>query len=172
MNHSGKRALLILFLCLLFYIILVRGNDIGEYNNADKINALMWAIVYPCCLIPFFLSIRKFIKQQKGGRKIFFIVVMLMLNGINMLFISGVIKFVDYYTTHKSWKRMDVTITKMRHVGDGRHAEYTYVLQSADRTLELSSTLYRHTGQRLSLEICKTNLGIVVANEIYNKQHE
>jgi hypothetical protein len=114
--------------------------------------------------------VRKIIKQQKGSRKIFFIVVMLILNSITMLFISGIIKFVDYYTTNKSWKHVDVIIIEMRRVSSGRHQEHTYTVKSKDTTLELSSTLYRHVGQQLSLEICKTNLGVVVANEIYNKR--
>lgn len=49
---------------------------------------------------------------------------------------------------------------------------YMYTVRSADTTSELSSTLFRHTGQKLSLKICKTNLGILVAEEIYNKQNK
>jgi len=87
---------------------------------------------------------------------------------VAMLLLSGLCKWVDYLTSNKQWKVEKATIVnKIRSTYGCGPDTYLYDVKIRDTTIELSTTLNLPIEKVLYLKICKTNLGMIIADEYY-----
>jgi hypothetical protein len=145
-------------------MILWNGNEIGDFQSSDRTDIVLLPLLYMRSLIAIFIPIRRRIKGQNLKYRIFTIICVAMIAGLPTFVVSGAIKYVDYYTTNKTWKVLKGVITG-KHVTPGRrsHSIYTYSIKTVDTIYRFSSVFRYSLGQELHLKICNTNLGITVA---------
>jgi hypothetical protein len=86
-----------------------------------------------------------------------------------MLLLAGLGKYVDYYTTNKQWRLEKVTIINKSSNGASRGGTtYLYTVKIKDFTIQLSSKVNCSVEEVLRLKICKTNLGMIIADKYYD----
>ncbi len=138
-----------------------------EFHNSEKVDAFLWPVLYICSLtiLLILLPIKKILKEESLKEKIKITVIIVLLSCFPMFLLSGLIKYIDYYTTDKKWELINASIIKKRETRGSRGpTTYYYTINTDDTTIELSSNHNYPVGQKLDLEICRTNLGVVVAN--------
>jgi len=167
MKSSGIKETIIILLFFVSMLVLMHGNKMDEFHNSEKADAFLWPVLYVCSLavLLMLLPIKKILKEETLKEKIKMTVVIVVLSCFPMFFLSGLIKYIDYYTTDKKWKPISASIISKEKRGGGRGSPtYYYMINTEDTTIELSSKHNYPVGQKLDLEICRTNLGVVVAN--------
>ncbi|MEX6689343.1 hypothetical protein QTN47_17675 [Danxiaibacter flavus] len=165
MESSGKKEIIIFTIAAIVLMILLHGNELDDFQNSNDTDAFLLPILYFCSAVPVFIFIGKRIKNLTVKDKVFMTIILMMITLLPMYLLSGLIKYVDYYTTNKQWKLIKASIVNKSSTGGGRsHTVYTYTIKSGDSLITLYSPLSYPVGQNLHLKICKTNLGITVAN--------
>jgi len=145
---------------------------IGRLRNTDQADAKLDPVLYVICVTPIllFIFIRKVLNEFTLKLKIFIIICSLILAAMPMLLLSGLGKYIDYYTTDKHWTKEDVTIINKSSSGGGRGGTtYRYRVKIKDTTIMLDSKLSYPIDEVLHLKMCKTRLGMIIAEE-YNDQ--
>jgi hypothetical protein len=85
-----------------------------------------------------------------------------------MLLLSGLCKYIDYYTTDKHWTKENATIINKSSSGGGRGGTtYLYKVQIKDTTIMLDSKLNYPIDEVLHLKMCKTRLGMILGEQDY-----
>lgn len=167
MKSSDIKETIIILLLFLSMFVLMHGNEMDEFHNSEKLDAFLWPVLYICSvtILLIILPIKKILKKESLKEKIKITVIIVVLSCFPMFFVSGLIKYIDYYTTDKKWELIDAYIIKKRETHGSRGpTTYYYTIKTADTTIELSSNHKYPVGQKLDLEICRTNLGVVIAN--------
>jgi hypothetical protein len=168
MNLSDNKKLFIGVVIFIGFLIIMHGNEIGEFRNTHKANAKLDPILYVVCSIPLFVFLRKRLQELRGKDRILTIILIMILALLPMFFLSGVCKWVDYLTSNKQWKVEKATIVNKIRSTHGRGADtYLYDVKIRDTTIKLSTTLNLPIEKVLYLKICKTNLGMIIADEYY-----
>ncbi len=171
MKLSEKKAAVIFIVVVIGLLILLHGNEIGEFQNTDKADAKLYPILYVACLIPILLFFRviELLKTLNIKEKILTALIFLVIPLFPMYLLSGVCKWVDYYTTNKHWRLVEVTIiNKIEFHGSRSPTNYLYTVKTKDTTIDLSTTLKFPVGKVLYLKLCKTNLGMIIVDRYYD----
>ena len=170
LTPQEKKELIIYFIIVIFVLILMGGNELGQFRNTDQADAKLDPVLYVICVTPILLFIRKGFNELTLKLKIFIIICSLILAAMPMLLLSGLGKYIDYYTTDKHWTKEDVTIINKSSSGGGRGGTtYRYRVKIKDTTIMLYSKLSYPIDEVLHLKMCKTRLGMIIAEE-YNDQ--
>ncbi len=169
LTAKDKKELIIIGLAFLTYLILLHGNELGQFRNTDKADATIEPVLYIVCLAPIILFFRKGFNELTLKLKIFVIICSMVVALLPMFLLAGLGKYIDYYTTNKEWKIENVTIINKSSSGGGRGGTtYLYTVKIGDSTLKLSSQLNCNVEEELHLKMCKTNLGMIIADEYYH----
>lgn len=171
MKLSGKekKEIIIIFIVLILFLILLHGNDLGQFRNTDIADAKLEPVLYMVCLIPILIFMRKGFNELTLKLKIFSIICCIVVALIPMLLLAGLGKYVDYYTTNKQWRLEKVTIINKSSNGGGRGGTtYLYTVKIKDSTIQLSSKLNCPVQEAMRLKICETNLGMIIADKYYD----
>ena len=172
MKLSAKEnwELIIFFILFFFILILMHGNDLGQFRNTDKADVKLEPVLYVICLTPILLFLRKGFNELTLKLKVFIIICSMILALFPMYLLAGLGKYMDYYTTDKHWTIEEVTIINKSSNGGGRGGTtYTYRVQIKDSTIQLFSQINCSIDQVLHLKMCLTNLGMIIADEYYDK---
>ncbi len=146
----------------------MHGNKIGQFRNTDKADATLYPVLYIVCLIPLLIFFGKTPKEFSLKDKILTRIMILILAIFPTFVLSGLGLWIDYYITNKQWKVEEVTIMNKSTKSHSRGTStYLYNVKTRDTTIELSTTLNFPIEKVLYLKICKTNLGMIIADEYY-----
>jgi hypothetical protein len=166
LTPQEKKELIIYFIIVIFVLILMGGNELGQFRNTDQADAKLDPVLYVICVTPILLFIRKGFNELTLKLKIFIIICSLILAAMPMLLLSGLGKYIDYYTTDKHWTKENATIINKSSSGGGRGGTtYLYKVQIKDTTIMLDSKLSYPIDEVLHLKMCKTRLGMIIAEE-------
>ena len=174
MDRTEKKALFILVIGFIVFLILIHGNEIGDFRNSDNLDARLYPGLYvlcSICSIPVFVFIKigELFKTLNLKEKILTIVMIIVLNLLLMFLLSGIALYVDYYTTNKHWKVEKVEFTSKETYGGGKGGEtYRYFVKINDAILMFDADVDIPVPQVLNLKICKTDLGMIIANRDYD----
>ena len=143
---------------------------LGQFRNTDKADAKLEPGLYVICLAPILLFLRKGFNELTLKLKVFTVIVSMVVALLPMLLLAGLGKYIDYYTSDKHWTIENVTIINKSSNGGGRGGTtYLYKVKIKDSTIQLSSQLNCPIDQMLHLKMCKTNLGMIIADKYYDK---
>ena len=146
----------------------MHGNEIGQFRNTDRVNAILYPVLYIVCLIPLLTFFGKMPKEFSLKDKIVAKIVILIVPIFPMFVLSGLGLWIDYYTTNKQWKTEEVTIMDKSTQSHSRGSStYLYHVKTSDTTMCLDSKLNFPVGEVLYLKICKTNAGMIIADQSY-----
>jgi len=169
LTAKDKKGLIIGGIAFLVFLILLHGNELEEFRNTDKADATLEPVLYVVCLTPIMIFIRKGFNELTLKLKIFVIIFSMVVALMPMFLLAGLGKYIDYYTTDKEWKIENVTIITKSSNGGGRGGTtYIYTVKMGDTTLELSSRLNCKVEEVLHLKVCKTRLGMIIAEKYYH----
>jgi hypothetical protein len=149
----------------------LHGNELGEFRNTDKADAKLYPILYAACLIPILLFFKVFelLKTLNIKEKILTALIFLVIPLFPMDLLSGICKWVDYYTTNKHWRLVEATIVHKKEFHGARApTDYLYTVKTKDTTIELSTTLKFPVEKIFYLKLCKTNLGMIIVDRYYD----
>jgi hypothetical protein len=166
LTPKEKKELILGFIIVIFVLILIHA-----FRNTDQADARLDPVLYVICVTPIllFIFIRKVLHEFTLKLKIFIIICSLILAAMPMFLLSGLGKYIDYYTTDKHWTKENVTIINKSSSGGGRGGTtYRYKVKIKDTTLMLDSKLNYPIDEVLHLKMCKTRLGMVIGEPYYD----
>jgi hypothetical protein len=170
LTPKEKKGLIIGFIIFIIVLILIHGNELGRLRNTDQADAKLDPVLYVICVTPILLFIRKGFNELTLKLKIFIIVCCLILAAMPMLLLSGLCKYIDYYTTDKHWTIENATIINKSSSAGGRGGtSYLYRVNIKDTTIMLHSKLSYPIDEVLHLKMCKTRLGMIIAEEYHDQ---
>jgi hypothetical protein len=170
LTPKEKKGLIIGFIVFIIVLILIHGNELGRLRNTDQADAKLDPVLYVICVTPILLFIRKGFNELTLKLKIFIIICSLILAAMPMLLLSGLGKYIDYYTTDKHWTKEDVTIINKSSSGGGRGGTtYRYRVKIKDTTIMFYSKLSYPIDEVLHLKMCKTRLGMIIGKEYHDQ---
>ena len=172
LTPKEKKEAIFITIGLILFFILVHGNDIGAFRNTDQADARLYPVLYVICVTPILLFVfkKKILNGLSLKLKIFTVIYAMVTALMPMFLLSGLGKYIDYYTTDKHWTKENATIINKSSSGGGRGGTtYLYKVQIKDTTIMLDSKLSYPIDEVLHLKMCKTRLGMIIAEE-YNDQ--
>ncbi|MGN6265997.1 MAG: hypothetical protein ACTHM5_10000 [Ginsengibacter sp.] len=170
LTPKEKKEGIFITIGFILFLILLHGNDLGAFRNTDQADAKLDPVLYVICVTPILLFIRKGFNELTLKLKIFIIICSLILAVMPMLLLSGLGKYIDYYTTDKHWTKENVTIINKSSSGGGRGGTtYLYRVKIKDTTIMLDSKLSYPIDKVLHLKMCKTRLGMVIGEEYHDQ---
>jgi hypothetical protein len=172
LTPQEKKELIIYFIIVIFVLILMGGNELGQFRNTDQADARLDPVLYVICVTPIllFIFIRKVLNEFTLKLKIFTVILSMVVALMPMFLLSGLGKYIDYYTTDKHWTKEDVTIINKSSSGGGRGATtYLYRVKIKDTTIMLYSKLSYPIDEVLHLKMCKTRLGMIIGKEYHDQ---
>src|SRR5690348_18359904 len=104
LTPKEKKEGIFITIGFILFLILLHGNDLGAFRNTDQADAKLDPVLYVICVTPILLFIRKGFNELTLKLKIFIIICSLILAVMPMLLLSGLGKYIDYYTTEKDRK--------------------------------------------------------------------
>lgn len=168
MKLSDNKKLFIGVIIFIGFLIIMHGNEIGQFRNTDKVDATLYPVLYVVCLIPLLIFFGKTPKEFSLKDKILARIIILILAIFPMLVLSGLVLWIDYYTTNKQWKVEEVTIMNKSTQSHSRGPDtYLYNVKTRNTTIYLNSSLNFPVEKVLSLKICKTNSGMIIGDQYY-----
>lgn len=151
MKPPNIKALLIFITIAVLCILLIDGNEIGDFHNSNKTGLILLPLLYIGSIVGLFLLIRKKIKGQNFKYRFFTIICVMLLAVLPMGLIAGAIKYMDYYTTNKKWRLFKgFIIEKSQSNYQRSHTIYYYSIKSSDTTTKFSSRFNYPIGQEFT----------------------
>ena len=162
------KIIILSFVGLILLLIMMNGMSIGIFHKTSDTMYNVWLVCWLilAAYVFFFFIRRKLFHNKTIVQKGIYALLLLMLAGAPSIPLGGIIGYIDYYTTNKQWKQIQVTVADIR--GDNyKGNDYTYKLVSNDTVLYLDCHAYFKKDETLTLVFCTTRLGNVVANTKY-----
>ena len=172
LTPKEKKEGIFITIGFILFLILLHGNDLGAFRNTDQADAKLDPVLYVICVTPIllFIFIRKILNGLSVKLKIFTIIYAMVAALMPMFLLSGLGKYIDYYTTDKHWTKENVTIINKSSSGGGRGGTtYLYRVKIKDTTIKLDSKLNYPIDKVLHLKMCKTRLGMVIGEEYHDQ---